>query len=151
MEHYRAKSDEHPKHSQRKAPRASRHKRSIPAQVPGNHKDDQPDAGKRSRSNIGPPTAAGDENPPCNRSDGKEELLQIRARIMQLLAECDGLTRQISAAFGGQAFLPNRDPLDPVNLRRFYTLLHQHRKVSRLLGEGIELWYASLGVTNGIL
>ena len=151
MEHYRAKSDEHPKHSPRKAPRASRRKRSVPAELPGNHQDDQPDAPKRSRSNIGPATAAGDENPPCNLPDGKEELLQIRARIMELLSECDSLSRQINSAFGGQIFLPDRDPLDPANQRRFYAILHQHRKVSRLLGEGIQLWYASFGEKNGIL
>ena len=91
------------------------------------------------------PSAAVDEKPPLKAPDGAEELTQIRVRIGDLLERCARLSNQIDSAFGAQVFLPDLDPVDPANQRRFWARFHEHQKVTKLLVQALELWTASFG------
>ena len=103
------------------------------------------------RCNTRARSAAVDEKPTVEAPDGAEELAQIRVRIRDLLARCASLSSQIDFAFGGQAFLPDVDPLDPANQRRFRACFHEHRKVTKLLIQALQLWTASFGGKTDIL
>ena len=103
------------------------------------------------RCNTRARSAAVDGKPPLKSPEGAEELAQIRARILDLLARCARLSSQIDCAFGGQAFLPGVDPLDPTNQRRFWACFHEHRKVTKWLIQALQLWTASFGGKTDIL
>lgn len=103
------------------------------------------------RCNTRARSAAVDGKPPLKSPEGAEELEQIRGRIEDLLARCASLSSQIDSAFGGQAFLPELGPLDPANQRRFWACFHEHRKVTKLLIQALQLWRASFGGKTGLL
>lgn len=88
-----------------------------------------------------------DPEPP----DGGEEITQIRDRIRELLSRCDGMSKEIDSAFGGQPFLPGLDPLDAANQRRFWTYFYEHKKVTKLLLQALQLWEGSFGGKTGIM
>jgi hypothetical protein len=77
---------------------------------------------------------------------GFEGLNAVRPLLLHLFARIERLGGQIDQAFGGQAFFLNLPPLCPANRRRFHAYLECHCKMTRLLGEAIELWMLTCGV-----
>ena len=151
MKRSQTKSDKHLDPLRRERPNLFRSKRAAPARVSVNHEDKRRGAGKRLRHDIRLPTVLETGRPPLKSPDGAEELAQIRAPIWDLLARCARLSRQIDVAFGGKVFLPGLDPLDPANQRRFWTCFHEHRRVTNLLMQALELWTASFGGQTGTM
>jgi hypothetical protein len=61
------------------------------------------------------------------------------ALIMDKLARVQKLSVQIEEAYAGQLFLPNLAPDAPANRRRIQACLAEHNRVTKLLGDIIDL------------
>jgi hypothetical protein len=81
-----------------------------------------------------------------NQQVGLEKLHVARVQVLRSMARLQRFGEKIDEAFAGQPFLSNIAPDAPANRRRFKTYLKQHRQVTRLLCQGVELWMMTFGM-----
>jgi hypothetical protein len=77
---------------------------------------------------------------------GLEGLQAARTQLLKLFGRIERFGGQIDLAFSGQAFLPNVPPDAQANRRRFNAYFEQHRQVTKLLGQALELWMITCGL-----
>jgi hypothetical protein len=87
------------------------------------------------------------EHSPASLEEYSASLYAIRSNLSKLFALIEHSHAVIDAAFAGKPFLPHLPPDAPANRRRFYTYLDQHRQVSKLLFNALELWRLSSGIS----
>lgn len=77
---------------------------------------------------------------------GVEDLQTPRIHLLRLFERIERLAERIDEAFSGQPFLPNLAPDAAANRRRVKVFLEEHRRVTKLLGQALELWMITCGL-----
>ena len=84
-------------------------------------------------------------NSPASHEEYSESLYAMRSNLLKFFALIEHSDALIDAGFAEQPFLQDLPPDAPANRRRVNTYLDQHRQVSKLLHQAVDLWMLSFG------
>jgi hypothetical protein len=120
------------------------------SQAPKKRSQDKPNkgaSGQEAQRNATNENSTAKGHSPASLEEYMGSLYAIRSNLwkfFELIAHSPAL---IDEAFAGQPFLRDLPADAPANRRRFNTFLDQHRQVSKLLFDALELWRRSFGIT----
>ncbi len=103
--------------------------------------------GGKAQRNTSKEDSTANGHSPASLEEYSASLHAMRSNLSKLFALIEHSHAVIDAAFAGQPFLLHLPPDAPANKRRFYTYLDQHRQVSKLLFNALELWRLSSGIS----
>ena len=106
---------------------------------------DEGGLGGKAQRNTSKENSTANERSPASLEEYSASLYAIRSNLSKLFALIKQSHAVIDAAFAGQPFLRHLPPDAPANRRRFNSYLDQHRQVSKLLFDALELRRLSFG------